>query len=101
LVPLGLCPGNCSNRGICHHENQTCECFSTWGGTSCSIRKFILFILKKKLKFIIAICPSTTSACNSHGSCLTNSSNVNYCQCDSEWSGADCSIGMSLFIYLF
>jgi len=81
----------CSNKGKCNREEGVCECFEGYDGAACQR----------------ASCPGYPNSCSGHGVCksirqLANADGGNVyelwdrhstmgCECDSGFSGPDCS----------
>lgn len=70
---------SCSSHGLC--INGECHCQPSWGGASCEIAK--------------AVCPDQ---CSGHGTYNTDTST---CTCNQNWTGPDCSIGLSFLTSCF
>lgn len=74
-----VCPGDCHGNGYCHKDTGHCSCYSGYTKNDCSL---------------MLQCPANCTGTN--GVCKPDvnrpGSNVGVCQCNSRWSGRDCSL---------
>jgi len=92
-----LCPGNCSNRGVCN-DRGNCECLAGYSGQAC--QSYCPNECSHQGDCIEGACLcfagfvgedcSVSACCSGHGSC----DEPDVCECEEGWGGQDCSLKM-------